>query len=81
MLAGKGFFFAMLLGLQIVFYLMAATFPLVKAKGQEALPPLLMKIVSTAFYICAGMVGTLLGLIDFIYKTPPAKWTPMKKDA
>jgi hypothetical protein len=75
-LAGRGPFYALLLWGQIVFFLSAAAFPLIQGK-RGSVPG---KIATATFYFCAGMFGTFLGLIDFIRKNQPEKWTPVKKD-
>lgn len=76
-LHARGPFFALVVWAQLAFYLAVAAHVVIPIgrRGSGA-----AKIASTAFYICAGLAGTLLGVVDFVTKPPPAKWKPVKKD-
>lgn len=76
-LYGSGWVYGMIFWLQLLGYLTAGLFPFLPAKKRNTQAA---KISATAWYFCIGMVGTLLGVVDFIYKTPPAKWKPFKHD-
>lgn len=76
-LYGDGWFYDFIFWLQLLFYFTAAVYPILPPKAPNSTAS---KIAATAYYICIGMAGTLLGVIDFIFKTPPAKWKPVKND-
>ena len=76
-LYARGPFFALVVWAQLAFYFAAAAHFVIPRgrRGSGA-----ARIASTAFYICAGLAGTLLGVMDFITNPPPAKWKPVKND-
>lgn len=57
---------------QVCFY--ASVVPLWKLADQLPLGGLLRRFVSLAFYFCTGIVGTWLGLLDFLKGKQVAKW-------
>jgi len=63
---------------QVAFYLLAAGHPLLIRFGAGG--GRLMKASSTAFYFCVGMLGTLMGVCDFLCGKGATKWDPLKTD-
>jgi cellulose synthase/poly-beta-1,6-N-acetylglucosamine synthase-like glycosyltransferase len=65
----------LLLGLQGLFYAAALSYPLLRrlSWGKTA-----VRAASVPFYFCAGSLGTLLGLLDFILARQVTRWEPQK---
>jgi len=74
------FFFlpaALLLLLQLGFYAVALSHPLVHFLPDDNR---IRKTASVAWYFCVGNYGTLLGLMDFLLGRKTTKWEPEKSD-
>ncbi len=63
------------LAAQAAGYLLAGVGPLLP----RGLPG--ARLVSRGTYVCAGMLGTLLGLIDFLLGRQVERWDPVKSDS
>jgi hypothetical protein len=65
--------FPVLVGLQGLFYLTAAAYPISPSRWQNTR---LMRPAEMAFYFCAGNVGTMLGLWDYLRGRRYVTWEP-----
>ncbi|AGW14730.1 putative family 2 glycosyl transferase [Megalodesulfovibrio gigas DSM 1382 = ATCC 19364] len=71
----SGMYLAVLL-LQMCCYGVAVLHPLLHTVAKA--PRRLVKLSSTAWYVCLGMYGTWLGTLDFVRGKRVAMWMPMK---
>lgn len=70
---------AALSGVQVAFYLGGAAFAAVDGRASfDRLPGPLKRGWQAAFYVCLGMAGMLLGVLDFLRGKRIARWTPKK---
>lgn len=65
-----------MLALQLAFYALACSYPLLERWRSNPL----RKLGSTAFYFCLGNYGTLMGAVDFIRGHEISQWDPVKRD-
>lgn len=70
-------FFWLLVGIQLLFYLMAIV-QIIAVRFRIQLSPVIARASALAFYFCLGNVGTFLGALDFVRGKRYEKWEPLK---
>lgn len=70
-------FFVLVMVAQLSLYTLALSYPYMARPLPKAFEPV-QRAASTACYFCAGNLGTLLGVLDFLQGRKIDKWTPKK---
>jgi len=64
--------------LQIIFYLLACTYPVFLSKRKGNISTIFYRLSSVCWYFCLGNYATSLGVIDFLSGKRVSKWIPKK---
>jgi len=64
--------------LQLSGYFFALIYPLMNILPKNILTNKLIRLSTLACYFCIGNLGTLFGLVDFLFGKKTEKWEPLK---